>query len=102
MGGSAGENEQRCVAFREHGFGRARVVQEGRADARRVDEHDSLIEEVRTDLDRDALDSEPIVRVLRLGDITFENAGDFGRDGGYGRLFAAPERNPEPGRIRRR
>ena len=96
------ENEQRCVAFREHRFRRARVMQEGRADARRVDEHDSLIEEVRTDLDRDALDSEPIVRVLRLRDITFENGGDVGRDGGEGAALCRPGTRSGAGSICRR
>ena len=77
-------------------------MQEGRADARRVDEHDSLIEEVRTDLDRDALDCEPIVWVLRLRNITFENVRDFGRDSDYGRLFDAQERDPRAVSICRR
>jgi hypothetical protein len=57
------------------------VVEECRADTRRIDKDDSLIEEFRGDFEFHALDADLVTRIFRLGDMLFENSWDLGFGG---------------------
>jgi len=56
-------------------------VEECRADARRIDKDNSLIEEFRADFEFHALDAELVTRIFRLGDMLFKNSWDLGFGG---------------------